>query len=187
MLRLPEDSRRFFRGETMEAIGSRRMLSMGVVVIIYTVTALLAGTLTVAGFQLRPSLALVMLCMFNRDHLLSLALGASLTGLLGGASSASGTGALALSLVVSGWLVWCLRDKLGTLPLSVIPAAVIALAKALQMRYYEGDDLLEALGVQGAGCVAVICLIGSVIVTFVKNDKNLYWLVTAGEKLDKGQ
>ena len=59
----------------MEIFNSRRITNIGVVAAIYVVVTLLGSGLAYGQVQFRVSEALVLLCFFNKDYILSMSIG----------------------------------------------------------------------------------------------------------------
>ena len=166
----------------MEFFNARRITNIGVVAAIYVVLTLLFSGLSYGSVQFRFSEALVLLCFFNKDYIISMTLGCFIANLfspVGLIDTIVGT----LATLISVLLIYAFRKNDNTLRLalcSLFPVVINGLMVAAELKYVSDLPFWLSAGQVALGEFVCVSIIGVVLVKALSRNKSFMKLVMAG-------
>ena len=166
----------------MEVFNSRRITNIGAVAAIYVVLTLLFGGLAYGSIQFRISEALVLLCMFNKDYIISMTLGcfiANIFSTVGMIDTIVGTSATLISVV----LIYLFREKLGMILCSLFPVIFNGIFVAAELEFMglsDGAPFYLIMGQIAFGEFVCVTVIGTILMKALSKNKHFMKLVMAG-------
>ena len=163
----------------MEIFNSRRLTNIGVVAAIYVVATLLCAPLAYNAVQFRVSEMLMLLCVFNKDYIISMTLGCMIANFfssLGMIDLAFGTAATLIAAV----LMYLLRNKLHLFFLSLFPVVSNALIVGAEIKFVFGDPFWINAAWVALGEFVCVSILGVTVFLALKKNKRFMKLITAG-------
>ena len=169
----------------MEIFNSRRLTNIGVVASVYVVTTLLCAPLAYNAVQFRVSEMLMLLCVFNKDYIISMTLGCLIANIfrsLGMIDAAFGTFATLIAAV----LMYMLRNKLNLFCLSLFPVISNALIVGAEIKFVFHDPFWINAAWVALGEFVCVSILGVIVFTGLKKNKGFMNLITAGHNPSQG-
>lgn len=166
----------------MEIFNARRITNIGAVTAIYVVLTLLFSGLSYGSVQFRFSEALVLLCFFNKDYIISMTLGCFIANIfspVGIVDTVVGTSATLISVI----LIYLFRKDDNTLRLamcSFFPVVVNGLMVAAELKYVSGFPFWLSASQVALGELVCVSIIGVILVKALSRNKSFMRLITAG-------
>lgn len=138
-----------------------RTARIAIVSAIYIALTLISAPFSYGQIQFRISEALVLLCFYNKDYILSMTLGCFIANLfspLGLIDAGFGTAATFIAVV----FIYLLRNKLNLYFISLFPVVVNAIIVAIELKMIYDMPVLVSMGWVALGefiCVSVLGVI----------------------------
>lgn len=167
----------------MEIFNSRRITNIGVVAAIYVVITLLGSGLAYGQVQFRISEALVLLCFFNKDYILSMTIGcfiANLFSTVGLVDTVVGTAATLISVI----LIYALRNKLNLFFVSLFPVIFNGIFVGAELKLIAHLPFFASVAWVALGEFVCVSILGVVIFKALSENKRFMKLILAGHNID---
>ncbi len=163
----------------MEIFNTRRIVNIGVVSAIYVVLTVALAGLSYGQVQFRVSEALVLLCFFNKDYIISMTIGcfiANLFSSLGLIDTLVGTAATLISVV----LIYVCREKLNLVVVSLFPVVINGVFVAAELKFVSNLPFFISMGWVALGEFVCVTIIGVTIIKALSRNKQFMKLIMAG-------
>lgn len=165
----------------MEIFNARRLTSIGVVAAIYVIATLLCAPLAYNAVQFRVSEMLMLLCVFNKDYIISMTVGCMLANLfssLGLIDLAFGTAAT----LIAALLMYAFGKKLNLFCLSLFPVVSNALIVGAEIKLVFHDPFWINAAWVALGEFVCVSILGVIVFTGLKKNQGFMKLITAGHQ-----
>lgn len=167
----------------MEIFNSRRITNIGVVAAIYVVLTLLGSGLAYGQIQFRVSEALVLLCFFNKDYIISMTIGcfiANLFSTVGLIDTVVGTSATLISVL----LIYACRNKLNLFLVSLFPVVLNGIFVGAELKLVAKLPFFFSMGTVALGEFVCVSILGVVLFKALSQNKRFMKLIMAGHNAD---
>lgn len=167
----------------MEIFNSRRITNIGVVAAIYVVLTLLGSGLAYGQIQFRVSEALVLLCFFNKDYIISMTIGcfiANLFSTVGLIDTVVGTSATLISVL----LIYACRKKLNLFLVSLFPVVLNGIFVGAELKLVAKLPFFFSMGTVALGEFVCVSILGVVLFKALSQNKRFMKLIMAGHNAD---
>ncbi|WP_124100645.1 QueT transporter family protein [Ruminococcus sp. Marseille-P6503] len=167
----------------MEIFNSRRITNIGVVAAIYVVITLVGGGLAYGQVQFRVSEALVLLCFFNKDYILSMSIGcfiANLFSTVGLIDTVVGTAATIISVA----LIYVCRNRLNLFAVSLFPVLFNAVFVGAELKFVANLPFFASAAGVALGEFVCVSVLGVVLIRALSKNKRFMKLIMAGHNAD---
>ena len=168
----------------MEMFNSRRLTRIGMITAVYVVATLMCGSLAYEAVQFRVSEMLMLLCYYDKDHIISMTLGcfiANLFSSLGMIDVLFGTSAT----LIAAALIWLTRKNLSLPVVSLFPVIFNALLIGLEIKLVSGDPFWINAGFAALGEFVCVSIGGVIVFKLLERNKHFMRLISS--KHDKQQ
>lgn len=163
----------------MEMFNARRITNIGIVAAIYAVLTVLLGGLAYGAVQFRVSEALVLLCMFNKDYIISMTLGcfiANIFSTVGPIDTIVGTAATLVAVV----LIYAFRNKVNMFVCSLFPVVVNGIFVGAELKFVAHLPFFLSVGEVALGEFVCVSILGVALFEGLKKNKKFMKLIMAG-------
>ena len=163
----------------MELFNTRRITNIGVMALIYVVISLICSPFAYQDLQFRISEMFILLCLFNKDYIISFTLGCFIVNLwspLGYIDVVFGTTATLISAI----LIYRSRSRINMFLASLIPVIINGLVVAGELTHVEHTVYWKNACMVALGEFACISIAGVIVVNALKKNKRAMKLITAG-------
>lgn len=163
----------------MENFSARRLTTMGLIAAIYVVSTMLCSSLAYGQVQFRISEALMLLCFYNKDYIISLTVGCLIVNLfstLGLVDVVFGT----LATLVAAVAIYLLRNKTNLIVASLMPVISNAVIVGFELTYVFKTPLLANMGWVALGEFVCVSVVGVILVSALMKNKYVRKIVTMG-------
>ncbi len=160
----------------MEIFSARRVTSIGVVTAIYVALTLLCSNFAYGQVQFRLSEMLMLLCFYNKDHIISMILGcfiANILSTLGPIDLPFGTAATFIAAV----LIYLLRNKTNLLISSLIPVVSNALIVGFELWLVFGTPFWLNAAYVALGEFVCVTVLGTAVFKLLERNKQIMKLI----------
>lgn len=161
----------------MGAFNVHRIARVGIVAAIYVMLTLISTPLSYGQVQFRISEALILLCFYNKDYIISMTLGCFIANLfspLGLIDAGFGTAATLISVV----LIFACRNKLNLYFVSLFPVVVNAIIVAIELKLVYDMPILVSMGWVALGEYVCVSTLGVIIFKALSRNKQFIALIT---------
>ena len=168
----------------MSNFSARRIATIGVVAAIYVVITVAGGNLSYGAIQFRISEALMLLCFFNKDYIVSLTLGcliANIFSTVGLIDTIVGTSAT----LIAGVLMYLFRKEGSTVRMiicSLFPVIANAFLVGAELYYVCKLPFWLSAGEVAFGEFVCVTILGVVIFSLLSKNKAFMKLIMAESK-----
>lgn len=160
----------------MEMFSARRITSIGVVTAIYVALTLLCSSFAYGQVQFRLSEMLMLLCFYNKDHIISLTLGcfiANILSSLGPIDLLFGTSATLIAVV----LMYLLRNRTNLIVSSFFPVISNALIVGLELKLVFGSPFWINAAYVALGELVCVTILGTAVFKLLERNKQIMKLI----------
>ena len=160
----------------MKSFDVYRIAKIGIVAAIYIIVTLLSSPLAYGQIQFRISEALVLLCFFNKDYIVSMTLGCFIANLfspLGLIDSGFGTAATLIAVV----LIYSCRNRLNLFAVSLFPVISNAIIVAVELKIVFDMPIVASMGWVALGEFVCVSILGVVIFKAISENKYFIKLI----------
>ena len=168
----------------MEIFTSRRIANMGVMAALYVVLTLMCAPLAYNDVQFRLSEMLILLCYFNKDHVISMTLGCFIANLfspMGFIDAGFGTAAT----LIAALLIYITRDKVNLLVASLFPVVTNGLIVAAELKIVNGFPYWPSALSVAAGEFVCVSVLGVMIFMLIRRNRKVMKLITSGNSSER--
>ena len=163
----------------MEMFNSRRLTKIGLVAALYVVITLVSASVSYEAVQFRFSEMLMLLCYYDKDHIMALTIGCFLANLfspLGMVDMLFGTAATLIAAI----LIYQLRKHISLITASLIVVFTNAVIIGLEIKSVIGDPFWMNAGFVAIGEFACVTVGGVILFKLRGKNKVFMKLITAG-------
>lgn len=160
----------------MEMFSARRITSIGVVTAIYVALTLLCSSFAYGQVQFRVSEMLMLLCFYNKDHIISMILGcfiANILSTLGPIDLLFGTSATLIAVV----LMYLLRNRTNLIVSSFFPVISNALIVGLELKLVFGSPFWINAAYVALGELVCVTILGTAVFKLLERNKQIMKLI----------
>lgn len=154
----------------MESISTRRITRSGLTAALYVALTLSLSSLSYGSIQFRIAEAMLLLCLFSKDHIYSLTFGcfiANIFSSVGFIDTVVGTSATLLAAVC----IYGLREKLNLLTASLFPVVFNAVIVGIELKLVLKLPLLTSMAGVAIGELVCVTVIGSILFKVLSTNK----------------
>ena len=147
-----------------------RIAKIGIISAIYVIITLLSSPLSYGQIQFRISEALILLCFFNKDYIISMTLGCFIANLfspLGLIDAGFGTAATLIAVV----LIYMCRNRLNLFWVSLFPVVSNAIIIAIELKIVYDVPLIASMGWVALGEFVCVSILGVVLFKAMSSNK----------------
>ena len=165
----------------MSKFNAHRIANIGVVAAVYVVITILLGNLAYGPIQFRVSEALMLLCFFNKDYILSLTLGcfiANIFSTVGPIDTVVGTSATLIAAI----LIYVFRKEDNTLRMllcSLFPVVANGLLVGAELKYVFGLPFWLSAGEVALGEFVCVTVLGVIVFRLLSKNRGFMKLIMA--------
>ncbi len=160
----------------MESFSTRRVAKTGIVAAIYVVLTVALSGISYLGVQFRISEALMLLCLFSKDYIVSLSVGcfiANIFSSVGLIDTVVGTSATLLA----GICIYLLRDKLNGFTASIFPIVFNAVFVGLELKLVLKFPLFLSMAQVAFGELVCVTLLGGFLLKALMKNQSFMRLI----------
>ena len=160
----------------MKTFDVYRIAKIGIFATIYVIVTLVASSLSYGQIQFRISEALILLCFFKKDYIISMTLGCFIANLfspLGLIDAVFGTVATLVAVI----LIYACREKMGLFMVSLFPVVSNAVIIAVELKFVYDMPLLMSMWWIALGEFACVSVLGVVIFKAISKNKQFVKLI----------
>lgn len=161
----------------MESISTRRITRSGITAALYVVLTIVLSSLSYGGIQFRVAEAMMLLCLFSKDHVYSLTLGcfiANIYSTIGFVDTLAGTSATLLAALC----IYGFRDKLNLLTASIFPVVFNAVIVGIELKVVSKLPLLTSMAGVAIGEIVCVTVIGSIFFKILSVNKQFMRIIS---------
>ena len=160
----------------MKVFDVYRIAKMGIFATIYVVVTLLSSSLSYGQIQFRISEALMLLCFFKKDYIISMTLGCFIANLfspLGLIDAVFGTVATLIAVI----LIYVCRERCGLFAVSLFPVITNAVIVAVELKIVYDMPLFVSMWWIALGEFACVSVLGVIIFKAISRNKQFMKLI----------
>ena len=161
----------------MESISTRRITKAGVVAAIYVVLTVSLSALSYGGIQFRIAEALMLLCLFSKDYVVSLTIGcfiANIFSTVGAVDTIVGTSAT----LIAGLCIYLLRNKLNYFTASLFPIVINGVFVGLELWIVLKLPLVLSMVQVAAGELVCVTILGGILLKALSKNHGFMAMIT---------
>lgn len=173
----------------MEYFNSRRVANIGLVTALYVVITLAFSFMSYGMVQFRISEILILLCFFNKDHIISLTMGCLLANIfssLGPIDVVVGTSAT----LISAFLIYKFRKTEGKnfirlILCSLFPVVINGIFVGAELKFVSNLPFWSSAAYVALGEFVCITVVGTILVKAMSQNKQIMKIIMAGTEKRK--
>lgn len=161
----------------MESFSTRRITRSGLTAAIYVVLTVGLSSLSYGSVQFRVAEAMMLLCLFSKDHIYSLTVGcfiANIFSSVGAVDTIVGTSATLFAALC----IYLLRDHLNLVTASLFPVVFNAVFVGLELKFVLGLPLLASMAGVALGEFVCVTVFGTILFKVLSAHKGFMRLLT---------
>ena len=161
----------------MESISTRRITKAGVIAAIYVVLTVSLSALSYGGIQFRIAEALMLLCLFSKDYVVSLTIGcfiANIFSTVGAVDTIVGTSAT----LIAGLCIYLLRNKLNYFAASLFPVIINGVFVGLELWIVLKLPLVLSMVQVAAGELVCVTILGGILLKALSKNRGFMAMIT---------
>ena len=161
----------------MESISTRRITKAGVVAAIYVVLTVSLSALSYGGIQFRIAEALMLLCLFSKDYVVSLTIGcfiANIFSTVGAVDTIVGTSAT----LIAGLCIYLLRNKLNYFTASLFSVVINGVFVGLELWIVLKLPLVLSMVQVAAGELVCVTILGGILLKALSKNRGFMAMIT---------